>query len=85
LISTARASLIDRFCAGLCWFLDAGNDDTLGALSWPASKKRQGTKSREVWHPAVQRVLWGSAVSLPKVSIILNSDHTQPLVVQLFN
>jgi hypothetical protein len=22
--------------------LDAGNDDTLGALSWPASKKRQG-------------------------------------------
>src|SRR5271155_3493691 len=46
----------------LCWFLDAGNDDTLGALSWPASKKRQGTKSREVWHPAVQRVLWGSYV-----------------------
>ena len=32
----------------LCWFLDAGNDDTLGRLSWPASKKRQGTKSREV-------------------------------------
>jgi hypothetical protein len=43
-------------------FLDAGNDETLGRLSWPASKKRQGTKSREVWHPAVQRVLWGSHV-----------------------
>ena len=34
----------------LCWFLDAGNDETLGRLSWPASKKRQGTKSREVGH-----------------------------------
>src|SRR3984893_5898013 len=32
----------------VCWFLDAGNDETLGRLSWPASKKRQGTKSREV-------------------------------------
>src|SRR6266478_4149825 len=31
-------------------FLDAGNDETLGTLSWPASKKRQGTKSREVGH-----------------------------------
>jgi len=30
--------------------LDAGNDETLSTLSWPASKKRQGTKSREVWH-----------------------------------
>ncbi len=42
----------------MCWFLDAGNDETLGRLSWPASKKRQGTKSRELgtgW----QRVLWG--------------------------
>jgi hypothetical protein len=34
----------------LFWFLDAGNDETLGRLSWPASKKRQGTKSREVGH-----------------------------------
>jgi hypothetical protein len=34
----------------LCRFLDAGNDETLGTLSWPASKKRQGTKSREVGH-----------------------------------
>jgi hypothetical protein len=39
------------------WFLDAGNDETLRRLNWPASKKRQGTKSREVWHPAEQRAL----------------------------
>src|ERR1700722_6538907 len=31
-------------CAG-CW--TTGNDETLGRLSWPASKKRQGTKSRK--------------------------------------
>ena len=34
----------------VCWFLDAGNDETLRTLSEPASKKRQGTKSREVGH-----------------------------------
>jgi hypothetical protein len=34
----------------LCWFLDAGNNETVRTLSSPASKKRQGTKSREVWH-----------------------------------
>jgi hypothetical protein len=33
----------------LCRFLDAGNDETPLALGRPASKKRQGTKSREVW------------------------------------
>jgi hypothetical protein len=32
----------------MCRFLDAGNDETLLALRRPASKKRQGTKSREV-------------------------------------
>jgi hypothetical protein len=32
----------------LCWFLDAGNDETLRTLNWPASKKRQGTKPRDV-------------------------------------
>jgi hypothetical protein len=26
----------------MCWFLDAGNDETLRRLNWPASKKRQG-------------------------------------------
>ena len=34
----------------MCWFLDAGNDETLHTLNRPASKKRQGTKSREVGH-----------------------------------
>jgi hypothetical protein len=36
-------------CAGfwLCWFLDAGNHETLHTPNEPASKKRQGTKSRE--------------------------------------
>ena len=34
----------------MCRFLDAGNDETLLALRRPASKKRQGTKSREVGH-----------------------------------
>jgi hypothetical protein len=32
----------------LCRFLDAGNNETLHTLSDPASKKRQGTKSRAV-------------------------------------
>jgi len=35
-------------CLVLCRFLDAGNDERLLALGRPASKKRQGTKSREV-------------------------------------
>ena len=30
--------------------MDAGNDETFRTLNWPASKKRQGTKSREVGH-----------------------------------
>jgi hypothetical protein len=34
----------------VCRFLDAGNDEWLLALGRPASKKRQGTKSREVGH-----------------------------------
>ena len=34
----------------LCRFLDAGNNEALGTLSCQASKKRQGTKSREVGH-----------------------------------
>src|SRR5450432_2061040 len=38
------------------------HDEAIHALRRPASEKRQGTKSREVWHPAVQRMLWGSYV-----------------------
>ena len=34
----------------MCWFLDAGNKEMIRRLNWPASKKRQGTKSREVGH-----------------------------------
>jgi hypothetical protein len=36
-------------CLDLFGFLDAGNDERFPALWRPASKKRQGTKSREVW------------------------------------
>jgi hypothetical protein len=36
-----------RFCAD---DLDVSNGETLRTLSWLASKKRQGTKSRKVWH-----------------------------------
>ena len=43
-------------CAG---FSDAGNDGPIDALMRPASEKRQGTKSRKVVHPTVQRTLWG--------------------------
>jgi hypothetical protein len=34
----------------VCRFLDAGNDERPLALGRPASKKRQGTKSRKVGH-----------------------------------
>jgi hypothetical protein len=34
-------------------------DEAVHALMRPAFEKRQGTKSREVGHPAVPRVLWG--------------------------
>ena len=44
------------------WFLDAGNDETLGRLSWPGVQKAPRHEVAGVWHPAVQRVLWGSYV-----------------------
>src|SRR6476660_6984506 len=43
----------------VCRFLDAGNNETLRTLSEPASKKRQGTKSR-----AVGRWLAASAMGI---------------------
>jgi hypothetical protein len=33
----------------LCRFLDAPHEETLPARGRPASTKRQGTKSRQVW------------------------------------
>jgi hypothetical protein len=39
-----------KACPLLCRFLDAGDNETLRTLYWPAFKKRQGTKSREVGH-----------------------------------
>jgi hypothetical protein len=49
----AETSLVDLLhCMSpeVCRFLDAGNNETLRTLSGPASKKRQGTKSREIGH-----------------------------------
>ena len=37
-------------CPDVCWFLDAGNNETFRTLREPAFKKRQGTKSRGVRH-----------------------------------
>jgi len=45
----AQRAIAQRFRA-LCRFLDAGINDPFHALWRPASKKRQGTKSREVGH-----------------------------------
>jgi hypothetical protein len=42
--------------------LDAGNDETLGRLSWPGVQKAPMHEVAGSWHPAVQRVLWGSYV-----------------------
>ena len=44
----ARRTARGDECSLLCRFLDAGNNEGLGTLSQQASKKRQGTKSREV-------------------------------------
>ena len=48
LLAAQVGSLLHFECHLSCWFLDAGNDETLGRLSWPASKKRQGTMSPDV-------------------------------------
>jgi hypothetical protein len=52
----------------LCRFLDAGNDETLLALRRPASKKRQGTKSREVWR-RLYRERYGDLIFAPAVMV----------------
>jgi hypothetical protein len=40
-------------------FLGRLDEDVIHARQQEASEKRQGTKSREVWHPTVQERLWG--------------------------
>jgi hypothetical protein len=40
-------------------FLGRLHEDAIHARQQEASEKRQGTKSREVWHPTVQERLWG--------------------------
>ncbi len=55
-------------CPLLCRFLDAGNDETLLALRRPASKKRRGTKSREVGH-RLSRERYGDLILTPAVMV----------------
>jgi hypothetical protein len=55
-----RSGLLQRSSLLLCWFLDAGNDETLRALNWPASKKRQDT-SRGRLGTGLRQALWGIA------------------------
>jgi hypothetical protein len=52
----------------LCRFLDAGNDERRVALRWPASKKRQGTKSREVSR-RLCRERYGDLIFAPTVMV----------------
>jgi len=52
----------------MCRFLDAGNDETDRLLSRPASKKRQCTKSREVWH-RVRSGRYGDLIRAPTLVV----------------
>jgi hypothetical protein len=49
----------------VCRFFDTGSDETLLALGWPASKKRQGRKSREVMHSLKNSCLRERVCPLP--------------------
>ena len=63
-------------CRQLCRFLDAGNNEGLGTLSCQASKKRQGTKSREVGH-RLGSERYGDLMSAPRLmagATLLGSD-----------
>jgi hypothetical protein len=59
---------VKRECLFLCRFLDAGNDEMLLARRRPASKKRQGTKSREVRH-RLSNERYGNLVLTPAVKV----------------
>ena len=52
----------------VCRFLDAGNNEALGTLSCQASKKRQGTKSREVG-PRLGSERYGDLMSAPTLMV----------------
>ena len=52
----------------MCRFLDAGNDERLLVLGRPASKKRQGTKSREVGH-RLSSERYGDLILTPAVMV----------------
>ena len=49
--------------------LDAGNNEGLGTLSSQASKKRQGTKSREVG-PQLGSERYGDLMSAPRLMVV---------------
>jgi hypothetical protein len=55
-------------CRQLCRFLDAGNNEAVGTLSCQASKKRQGTKSREVGH-RLGSERYGDLMSVPSLMV----------------
>src|SRR5215472_11258286 len=52
----------------MCGFLDTGNDERRVALRRPASKKRQGTKSREVSR-RLCRERYGDLIFAPAVMV----------------
>ena len=74
--STAHVVLLRCIGRFLCRFSDAGNDEAIDALMRPAAEKRQGTKSRKVIHPMVQRALWGFdlGVSCEEAGLKQSSD-----------
>src|SRR5262249_13623005 len=65
-------------CLLLCRFLDAGNDETALALGRPASKKRQGTKSREVWRYVARRQCLLIVLTLPPGYAVLSAGCRPP-------
>ena len=58
----ARSSVIGISAPYLCRFWDAGDTKPVRTLGRPASKKRQGTKSRSAGPAAGSRALWGFQV-----------------------
>ena len=57
--SSVHALYCTRSGPVLLRFLGRLHEEAIHARQQEASEKRQGTKSREVWHPTVQERLWG--------------------------